>query len=392
MITNIRVRNFKTLRDVSLKLGPRNVLVGPNMSGKSNFISVFRFLRQMVLPAPGVYGLANAIASMGGFEELAWRGASSNLITFQVTAEFADEEPDQVSWDYRLEILGGHGGRAIVQEEVLRVRSSNGWIDLIAKDPGSGRRLLRNKDGATISQVHDADRSALEYEVPDWQGNALRTFLASMRFYHLVPQAMKQVNQTTAPGALDEHGANLSSWLMLLQTRHGDELFRKINGAARDVLPELTGLRTWPTPQSTVFLTAAERFLKTPVPLWHMSDGELCFIALLSLIFCPDELAAPLYCIEEPENHLHPRLIAALIELQTQRQEELGSKAAQTIASTHSLHVVDRVKLEDLIVFERQEGATICTRPAEKQHLRELLEREDVGLGELYYSGALGSA
>ena len=111
-----------------------------------------------------------------------------------------------------------------------------------------------------------------------------------------------------------------------------------------------------------------------------------------SLILCPDELGAPFYCVEEPENHLHPRLIATLAELDKQRQDELGIHAAQAIVSTHSLHLVDQARLEDLIVFERQSGATVCTRPAEREHLRELLRREDVGLGDLYYSGALGSA
>jgi predicted ATP-binding protein involved in virulence len=52
MIRRLEVRNFKSLRDISVSLGPRNVLVGPNMSGKSNLMSVFRFLRQMVTPRP----------------------------------------------------------------------------------------------------------------------------------------------------------------------------------------------------------------------------------------------------------------------------------------------------------------------------------------------------
>ena len=391
MITRVHVTNFKTLRDIELTLGRRNVLVGPNMSGKSNFISVLRFLQRMVLPAPGVHGLTNAITSMGGFEELAWRGGTSNLITFHLAGDVQGAVPGEGLWEYRLDILGGRGGQVLVQSEILRIKFATGWIDLIGKDAASGRRVLRNEQGAQISLI-DADRSALEYEVPDWPGNALRMRLASTRFYQLVPQAIKQVNQASAPGALDEHGSNFSSWLMLLQTRYGDEVFGKINSVARDVLPELTDLRTWPTGQATVFLAAVEKSLRTPVPLWHMSDGEVCFIALLSLLLCPEELGAPLYCVEEPENYLHPRLIATLAQLDKQRQEELGAGAAQAIVSTHSLHLVDQAKLEDLIVFERQAGATVCTRPAEREHLRELLRREDVGLGELYYSGALGSA
>ena len=36
MIIRLQVRNFKSWRDIDLALGPLNVLVGPNMSGKSS--------------------------------------------------------------------------------------------------------------------------------------------------------------------------------------------------------------------------------------------------------------------------------------------------------------------------------------------------------------------
>jgi len=120
-----------------------------------------------------------------------------------------------------------------------------------------------------------------------------------------------------------------------------------------------------------------------------MSDGQLCFIALLSLIYAPLELGAPLNCIEEPENYLHPRLLHTLIGLLDQVQKELGPRSAQIITSTHSLELVDKVGLDDLIVFEKRAGMTKCTRPAKKSHLRELLTREQMGLSDLYYSGAL---
>lgn len=55
MIRRIAVKNFKSLRDVSLELGTRNVLVGPNMSGKTNFLSIFKFLNRMVLPSQALF-------------------------------------------------------------------------------------------------------------------------------------------------------------------------------------------------------------------------------------------------------------------------------------------------------------------------------------------------
>jgi hypothetical protein len=50
---------------------------------------------------------------------------------------------------------------------------------------------------------------------------------------------------------------------------------------------------------------------------------------------------------------------------------------------------VDKVSLDELIVFEKRQGATVVTYPKDKAHLRELLQREELGLGDLFYSGAL---
>jgi len=399
MITRISVKNFKSLNNVSLRLGGRNFLVGPNMAGKTNLISFFRFLTQMVVSSPGAYGLPNAINISGGFAELAWRGSESNLMSLSLEGELDEISSDKkdkngsdvkrVGWQYSLDILGDRSrGGIMVQDEALTISTGSGSVALIRKDPKIGRRILCNRTGDAIAHVDDPTRSALEYEIPDWEGNPLRREFASFCFYRLIPQSMKQVNPVTSPRFLEEDGRNLSSWLMMIQTRF-PESFARIVSAVRDVLPDVANIITWPTPQSTVFIASSERSLRTPVPVWQMSDGELAFIALLSLIFSPKEFSAGLFCVEELENHLHPSLIDALIKLHDQRRCELSGEAAQVIVTTHSPQVVDKVDLDDLIVVSKRNGETVCTRPGDKPHLRQLLEDEEIGLGELLYSGAL---
>ncbi len=392
MINEIRVQNFKSLKDVTITLGMRNVLVGPNMAGKSNLIEVFRFLGRMVLPGPDLYGLVKAIATSGGFSELVWKGGDSRLVTISLKGQLpVESRPDsRATWDYGISLLGDARGGVTVQDEFLRMSGPAGTFALV--DKVEGERVLKNLNGSILSRVVDRDRSALEFEIPDWTGNVLRRYIGSWRFYRLIPQLMKQPNPTQATSFLNEHGDNLSSWFMMLQTRF-PESFGKIRAAARDVFPEMEDLFTWPTQQATVFVASREKHLKGPVSVWHMSDGQLAFIALLSLVYCPLELGAGLYCVEEPENHLHPRLLETLVELLKQVQDDLGpEQSAQIMVSTHSPHFVDKVSLDELIVAERREGATHFTRPSGKQHLRELLAREEAGLGDLYYSGVLSGA
>lgn len=391
MITHISVKNFKSLNDVSLRLGSRNILVGPNMAGKTNLISLFRFLTQMVVSTPGAYGLPNAINTNGGFPELAWRGSDSNLMSLSLEGEFDKSSSDtkRIGWRYSLNILGDRSkGSIMVQDEALTISTGSGDVALIRKDPNTGRRILFSEMAGALTRVDDPTRSALEYELPDWEGNRLRMYFASFCFYRLIPQLMKQANPVTSPRFLDEVGVNLSSWLMMIQTSF-PESFARIVSAVKDVLPDVANIITKPTPQSTVYMASSEHFLRTQVPVWQMSDGELTFIALLSLIFGPVEFGAGLFCVEELENHLHPRLIEALIKLHDQRRRELGGKAAQVIVTTHSPQVVDKVDLDDLIVVSKRNGQTIFTRPGDKPELRQLLQDEEIGLGDLLYSGAL---
>jgi predicted ATPase len=200
---------------------------------------------------------------------------------------------------------------------------------------------------------------------------------------------MKQLNTAISQPFLMESGQNFSSWFMTLQNNHADE-FRLIKQVAKDVLPELDEILTPLTQFGTAVITR-EKHLKQPITIFQMSDGEILLLAWLSLIFAPSEISARLFCIEEIENHLHPRLLETLVEVFTQKQNELGSLAAQVIITTHSPYLVDKMNLDDLVVIEKSNGATKCIRPASKTHLRELLERKELGLGELWYSGALGS-
>ena len=389
MLRRVRLQNFKSFQDVSIELGRRNILVGPNMSGKSNFLGVFRFLLQVAYPKPGTWGLANAFS--GGFFDWTWKGTDSNLIKITLEGELPTSSTSGKSdWEYELAVVGDERGSIRVQDEILSVTVDGRIVELITRKDGV--RTLTNRDGREVYGSMEATRAAaLEFEIPDWDGAFLRKTIASWRFYNLVPFVMRQFNPASAPPFLTEHGDNLSAWLMNLQTRH-DDSFAKIQQVCRDVFPGLDSLFTSPTQQATVWLGARERHLIRQVSVFEMSAGELVFIALLSLIFAPREVGASLYCIEEPENHLHPRLIETLVELLRQRHDDFkGAESAQVIATTHSPHLVDRTSLDELIVFERRNGATLVTYPRDKKHLQQLLQSQELGLGDLFYSGALQS-
>jgi predicted ATPase len=119
----------------------------------------------------------------------------------------------------------------------------------------------------------------------------------------------------------------------------------------------------------------------------------LVFIAFLSLICAPDELSGTLFSVEEPENHLHPKLLEALVELLRQAQQQVtdrGAQPAQIMLTTQSPYLVDQMNLDEVIWVAKRNGESKAIRPSDKAQLRALVEDKSLGLGDLMFSGAIG--
>jgi len=415
MIKRIKARNFLSLKDVDVELGPRNVFVGPNMSGKSNLIECIKFLQD----ATKRYSASNdstplqeALSKRGGFSELVWKGHPCGPISFALMVELGQTENKPTSYRYELSLRRHEYGHTEVESEKLTA-NSDGQEQIVLDNSGGKMKIV---DAETITE-HAQNNIGLGLEVLGRYGSSARgygpsvggrfcDFLARCRFYHLVPALMRQSNPPAWEEYLSEHGDNLSAWLLTLQN-HTEE-FRRIKQVCCDVLPGLGELLFQPvappraplkmgdqtfsitTESGKISVGASEIHFSKPISLARMSDGELAFLGLISIILEPEDMSPPLLCIEEPENYLHPRLIEVFVELLNQRAAE--ARAPQILATTHSLVLIDKFTLEDLVVVDKVDGATRFTRPSAKKHLHELLSRKEMSLGDLWYSGALSDS
>ncbi len=388
MIKNLQVKNFRSLRNLNVGLGLNNVLVGPNASGKTNIIEAFRFLTALAIVGP-----KKALTDRLGYPEVQWKGKDSGPIYLRLLADVTELGLDTAQVEYEVEIDGTALGIITLLSEKLTVSNASKWVQLI--DFKSGRGIARNIDGSKAFDASgDPSQSALEFNVPGWTGTRFKQYLSSWQFHRLIPQAMTQVNPASRATFLSESGDNLASWLATLKTSHSDN-FKRIEQVAKDCFPGLQELVTELTQLQTTFLSSRDKYLQRPVNAWGLSGGELCFIALASEILAPPEFGAPLHCLEEVENHLNPRLLEALLNLHRQWQSvylNQPSGAAQVLITTHSPYVVDKFDLEELIIVEKKEGETKIVHPSDQPHLQSLLEDQEVGLGDLWYSGALGGA
>ena len=67
-IDHILLKNWLNFRKIDATLAETTYLIGPNASGKSNFLDVFRFLRTVADSSGG--GLQRAVAERGGIKKL----------------------------------------------------------------------------------------------------------------------------------------------------------------------------------------------------------------------------------------------------------------------------------------------------------------------------------
>ena len=69
-LDKIHIKGSKSIKELDLELKNLNVLIGANGSGKSNFISIFKFLRQLVEQR-----LQATIREIGGADKLLHYGS-----------------------------------------------------------------------------------------------------------------------------------------------------------------------------------------------------------------------------------------------------------------------------------------------------------------------------
>ena len=114
----------------------------------------------------------------------------------------------------------------------------------------------------------------------------------------------------------------------------------------------------------------------------QLSDGTLRFICLSTLLLQPVELQPELILIDEPELGLHPYALTLLAEML-----QHAGDSRQVIASTQSADLVSELDPEDVVVVDREEGASTFTR-LDAEDLKDWLA--DYALGDLWKMNILG--
>jgi predicted ATPase len=396
-LIELGVRNFRSLREVALQLGPLNVLVGPNGAGKSNVLEVFRFLADVIRT-----DLEPALDVRGGFDELAFWGGDEAAASFEInlkatwTARSRPDRPDRYSL-----LVEGRGREGA--EEPLGRRE----IFEFTIPGGHERRITVKGRHVTVEDISRDAKTAQEYRfgiqrlssglstlprLDDEQGrDEVAVFaqrLASFRVFDVdVRMAPRPAKVPLKTMFLEDDASNLAAFLYALRQHHA-ELFDQLVEDAIEVLPQLEGIDfEFPSGAGReVIVVLRERGLRRKTQLADASYGTIRLLGLLALLYDPEPPA--LTCVEEVDHGLHPQALELLVE----RLRE-ASERTQFLIATHSPAFADRLKPEELVVCERRDDGSSAIPAITEAKVKEIVDTSDgLPLGRLWFSGALGGS
>lgn len=355
-ITRIKLKNWRNFRTLEVPLRAVTYVLGPNASGKSNLLDVFRFLRDICNPRGG--GLQTAVSDRDGIAKLRCLHARRDpevLIEVQL-AESPDGPP---YWRYELGFKPeGKGAQRILVSREKVWRES----ELLLDRPNSEDK----KDMTLLTQTH------LEQIQANGRFRDLVTVLGGITYLHLVPQLLKfadKIGGRRLEG--DPFGQNFLDRLAKTPERTRKVRLQKIGKALKLAVPQFDELRFEKDKLGHPHLQAMYAHHR-PNAGWqseeHFSDGTLRLLALLWTLLDGNSLLL----LEEPEISLNDAIVKE-IPLMLQRLQRDRKSKRQVLVTTHSEALLSNAGIDGrgvVLLESSAEGTTGRTlRPEESQAL-----------------------
>ncbi len=329
-ITRVILRNYRSIGQCDVVLGPLTYLVGANGAGKSNFVDALHLVSDALTSS-----LDQALNVRGGLSEVRRRSAG-HPTHFGIRLEFR---------------LGGENGYYAFNVGALKNRGFEVQIEECSVgSPGKGPSY-RIERGHVVSSSESTLPSLTKDRLALVALSGLSSFrpifdaLTSMGFYNLNPKVMRDLQSPQEGRFLKSVGENIAAVIGHLERVNPDGL-RVIEDYLRTVVPTVHEVKRMPVgPMETLEFKQDVPGVKDP---WrfhaqNMSDGTLRALGVLTALFQGNHDHSPsLVGIEEPETALHPGASAVLREALSR-----ASKVTQVIVTSHSPDLLDDHSVQD---------------------------------------------
>jgi predicted ATPase len=309
-------RNFQLIDDIPLR--QRQFIVGPNASGKSNLLDVFRFLRDIAKSEGG--GLQKAVSDRGGISKIRCLAARRDP-EIAIDISLSNDPDEDPMWRYAIGL----------KQETRGYRQPILSFEKIWKQ---NKQILDRPNEQDQADVERLKQTYLEQVNTNLEFREVAKFLDAVSYIHLVPQLLRYGD--TLQKSLfesDPFGQGFLVRVAKSTPRTQKSRLAKIEQALKIAVPQLQQLKFERDSDTGKPHLAALYSHWRPNAGWQredqFSDGTLRLIGFLWALLESDALLL----LEEPELSLNSSIVSKLAPLiyRIQRQRK-----RQVIVSTHS--------------------------------------------------------
>jgi predicted ATPase len=345
-LSHIKIKGFKSIKELDLEMKSINVLIGANGSGKSNFVSVFGLLESIYYQRLQTY-----IAINGGAERFLHFGSkNTNEITLDLN--FTDKANG-----YSIKLLKNNEHDVLIESEIANFFKHN--------------RVITEKNAESNIQ-NPTNQEIIQYS---------REYLQQCKLYHFHDTSstakFKSSQDINANRFLSSFAENLAPFLYRLKNEFTYD-YQNILQAVQTVAPyfhdfdfSINGeniLLRWQHKNDLSNLGFSAQVL---------SDGTARFICMATLFLQPKELRPATIVLDEPEIGLHPDAITVLSEI----IKAISNQGTQVVISTQSVTLANCFEPDDFIIVDYENGESKFKRFKENDYpeLEKWLENYQMG-------------
>ena len=362
LINRISVAGFKSIKRCDIELRALNVLIGSNGAGKSNFLSAFTLLQNILSEELVLY------IAKSGMNSIFYNGVkTTDSLSFNI--HFSDP----VGRIYSFELEPTEHNSVIFSKEEFYENTV---------------LCVGEKATAKISGGHSESllNHGIGYEADKNKTQTLKDM--QFRVYHFHDTGkeakLKSEQRVSNNKVLLHDAANLAAILYRLRCNHLSA-YQDILRTVKLIAPFLKDFELEPEEKNNelIVLRWKQKGYDDVFSAAQLSDGTLRFICLATLLMLPESLQPSIIIIDEPELGLHPFAITVFSEL----VKKVSTKK-QIILSTQSVDLLNQFDADDVIVADCGDEGSILRRLSAEE-LSYWIDNEYT-LGELWEKNVFG--
>jgi predicted ATPase len=339
ILRRVVLNGFKSIKSLDLELGPLNVLIGENGAGKSNLISFFEMLKEMMS------NRLESFVTMSDHAHSILHYGPKATPQLKGRLEFS-QDSELRTYDFRLAYTAGDA--LVFADERVSLQNA-GSSEAQITSFGAGHQEARI--------VHGAEQGI---DIAIFISELINSCWFVFRFDTSAHAVIRQYTYLGNDRQLASDGHNLAAFLYRLQKQDHGSAYKRIVSTIRLIAPFFHDFDLAPsgTHDLDIILNWRDKESNQIFGPHQLSDGTLRAMCLVTLLMQPRLELPNLIIVDEPELGLHPYALNIIASLFKQ-----VSHHAQVLISTQSSSFLDSFDPEDVIVVDRKGRESVFVRP-----------------------------